>query len=403
MRLLFILMICAAQCMAQSFNDSIHKKYPFIKVDKNEIENATSIAPFITKLQQLKVNSISHINVIHIGDSHLQAGDFTAIMRKKLQVQFGNAGRGLVVPLKVARTNEPSNYRSSSNIRWKARRNVIKNDSIDIGIGGVTIKTEDVNADLKLRIFDDGALDYASTKVRIYHAKNIDNFDIAVKDSANNILGKCSDDAERSTMYSTVEFVNPVHEINLSLLGADKKNTSIFGFVFENNNNGLLYHSMGVNGAEYRHYNASKYFVEQAATLNPDLYIISLGTNEAYAPNFSTADFYNQIDTFVTALRNANPAVNILITTPGDANKKKKYKNKNNKKAGDTIKEYCIKNNVAYYDLMNVMGGYGSINKWFARGLANKDHLHLTVAGYQLQGALLYNALMKTYENNFAK
>jgi lysophospholipase L1-like esterase len=398
-----MLMICATHCIAQSFNDSIHKKYPFIKVDKNEIENASSIGPFMTKLQQLKANSNSRINVIHIGDSHLQAGDFTATMRKKLQIQFGNAGRGLVVPLKVARTNEPSNYHISSNIRWKARRNVIKNDSIDIGIGGVTIKTEDVNADLKLRIFDDIALDYACTKVRIYHSKTFENFDIAIKDSANNLLGKCSDDAERSTMYSTVKFANPVHEINLSLLGTDKKNTSIYGFVFENNNNGLLYHSIGVNGAEYRHYNASKYFVEQAATLNPDLHIISLGTNEAYAPNFSTTDFYNQIDTFVTALRKANPAVNIIITTPGDANKKKKYKNKNNKKAGDTIKEYCIKNNVAYYDLMNVMGGYGSINKWFARGLANKDHLHLTVAGYQLQGSLLYHALMKTYENNVTK
>jgi len=393
----FILIISQTAC-GQSFNDSIKHKYKFIKMEENTIQNSNSLNHLFDNLIKLKNGKAMQMNVVYIGDSHIQAGDFTGALRKNLQSEFGNAGRGLIVPLKVARTNEPSNYHSSTNIRWQARRNVIANDSIDIGIGGVTIKTSNQDAILNIKVLDTETQNYSYNKIKIFHTKNKDSYDLEIKDNSGALLGKTSDDAERSTFTSSINFNRNVNEINIKPIGNGKSNTSIYGLVLENNNNGILLHSIGVNGAEYRHYNASKYFVEQTTALNPDLFIISLGTNEAYGINFNTNDFLMQIDSLVTALKSANPSATFILTTPGDANKKRKYKNKNNKKAGSTIKEYCTKKNLAYYDLFAVMGGYGSINSWFAKGLTSKDHLHLSVAGYQLQGSLLYNAILDSYQ-----
>jgi hypothetical protein len=41
------------------------------------------------------------------------------------------------------------------------------------------------------------------------------------------------------------------------------------------------------------------------------------------------------------------------------------------------------------------MGGYGSIQKWYSKGLTAKDKLHLNRRGYELQGYLLLSALLK--------
>jgi lysophospholipase L1-like esterase len=93
-----------------------------------------------------------------------------------------------------------------------------------------------------------------------------------------------------------------------------------------------------------------------------------------------------------------HPNCTFLLTGPGDANKKYKYKNKNNGKASKALENYAKENNIAFYDLQKVMGGFGAINKWFYKGLTSKDKLHLNRAGYELQGLLLYEALMFEYK-----
>jgi hypothetical protein len=43
------------------------------------------------------------------------------------------------------------------------------------------------------------------------------------------------------------------------------------------------------------------------------------------------------------------------------------------------------------------MGGSGVINKWALKGLTSKDKLHLSRKGYEIQGSLLYAAIMNAY------
>ncbi|MDX5348598.1 MAG: GDSL-type esterase/lipase family protein, partial [Hymenobacteraceae bacterium] len=160
----------------------------------------------------------------------------------------------------------------------------------------------------------------------------------------------------------------------------------------------ILYHSIGVNGAEYRHYNRSEYFFEQVKLLKPDLVVVSLGTNDAYHSGFDSVRFSNELDLLVSRIRSGNPEANILLTTPPDSYRNRKYRNADMKKLRDTLVQYCYDHNLACWDFYSIMGGYGSILKWVQAGLAQNDRVHLTARGYDVQGLLLYSALRDGFE-----
>ena len=169
--------------------------------------------------------------------------------------------------------------------------------------------------------------------------------------------------------------------------------------LLENEQPGVLYNNIGINGAEYRHYNKNIKLQSQMSLLNPNLIIISLGTNEAYAPRYSNADFYKQVDSLIVNLKAKNPEAAFIITTPGDSNKKRKYKNPNNLKAANVLIDYCKQHGIVYWNWFSIMGGTGVINKWALKGLTSKDKLHLSRKGYELQGLLLHTAILNAFQD----
>lgn len=399
----FFLVISVISIRVQaSTNDSIKAKYPFIKTEKNRIEGDTiSLMPFFEKLSQLHDSIIPKVSVLHIGDSHIQADFFPGMVRQNLQLQFGNAGRGLIAPFKVARTNEPSTIRSSSNTKWNARRMVNEKDSLPIGISGVSIATEDFNSQLKITTFNKDGIDNSFSKITLFHQKGLKNYNFNVCDSLNCFEAKIDSKNDTLKSYSIVK-VKPCNTVIFNIDNSDtlsKKNALIYGMLLENEKPGVLYNMIGINGAEFRHYNKNARLLEQIQLLTADLIIISLGTNEAFSRDYNNQNFHNQIDSFVTAIKLRNPNAVLLLTTLGDSNKRVKYQNPNNNKARKVLIEYCETHQLAYWDWYQIMGGTGAINKWALKHLTARDRLHLNRRGYELQGLLLYEAIQHAYSN----
>ncbi|MEL6845136.1 MAG: hypothetical protein AAFP02_18165, partial [Bacteroidota bacterium] len=98
-------------------------RYPFLKLDQNAILNQNqSIAQVYELLRQVEAGERRTINIVHIGDSHLQADWFSGHVRMALHRRFGSAGRGLIFPYKLANTNSPPDIHVATNIRWNTRR-----------------------------------------------------------------------------------------------------------------------------------------------------------------------------------------------------------------------------------------------------------------------------------------
>ena len=82
----------------------IPKLYGFENILEDTISNSYKLEKIYESL--LNVNKTqSKIIFLHIGDSHIQADYLSHTIRTKLQKKFGNAGRGLISPLKIAITN----------------------------------------------------------------------------------------------------------------------------------------------------------------------------------------------------------------------------------------------------------------------------------------------------------
>ncbi len=392
--------LSSVQSFAQENVATLAKKYPFLKTGLNTIGNSKALENFYETLYQ-KIKKKSVIKIVHIGDSHIQADFFSGIVRKVLQTNFGNSGRGLVTPYRLAKTGEPLDYDIFSNKKWKFHNIVGGKTPLPIGVSGITVKTEDLASTITIRVNDTTGMDYSFNSLTLFYEKGASTFDFNVYDSNDNELGNINARTETQNRFiSKIEFDTLIKSIKLQPVRKYlwlQQFTQIYGMSLENGKPGILYHTIGVNGATFQNYNSAEYFVEQLARLEPDLIIISLGTNDAYIKNFHTQELYDNIDEFISTLRNEIPEASFLLTTPANSYKKRKKENPNVKTAATIIKQYCTANDVAYWDLYSIMGGNGSMLKWYKNGLAGKDKIHFTRTGYEIQGTLLSQALLNEF------
>ena len=106
-----------------------------VVISDNIITNTSAIQAVFEKLYALEQGDSSHVNIVHIGDSHIQADLFTAEIRRNLQERFGNAGCGFSFPHNLANTNGSYYVRYKSNISWESRRNIYPPDGTPVGTG----------------------------------------------------------------------------------------------------------------------------------------------------------------------------------------------------------------------------------------------------------------------------
>jgi len=382
----------------------LEKNYPFVKEELNVISNSGHLAGLMEKLYDLKINGKRTINILHIGDSHLQADFVTSIIRTTLQSAFGNGGRGLIVPYRVARTNEPFNYHSSSTFHWQSKRCVFPNQPLPIGIGGLTISTTDSCADFTIKTVDDSVLKYSFNKVKVFYENDSVSYRFAIVDSLGSKVGLFAPDSVDHFPYISflsLQALTNTATIQIVKMAEVQSRATIYGVLLENGNPGIIYHTIGVNGAEFRHYSEALHFSEQTKALKPDLIIISLGTNEAFALNFNQDKFYADMQLLYSQLKKENPNACFLFTIPACSYRRKKP-NPRLALAGKTIIRFTTDNNISYWDLQAATGGDNSAVNWKKNRLLRPDGVHYILAGYYLQGSLFCRAFLNSYNTYVA-
>ncbi|MBP7865229.1 MAG: hypothetical protein KA419_04705 [Acidobacteria bacterium] len=374
---------------------------PFEGAD-NVIGNPEGLYRFFRKLDALRNGRRLKVNVLHVGDSHIQADFMTATTRRLLQGQFGNAGRGLVFPYDLVRTNGPVDYASSSNVAWCSDRNIARAPTLPTGISGMVLQSDEPNAYIRMFLKNTDEMNYDFNQVTVLYEKGELFCDLVFFDADNRQIGYISalEEMYSDSRFSTsITFPFSISNFTLYTYAAQEtqKLSRLYGMLLENGQSGIRYDTVGVNGAEFRHYAGTPYFFQQTASLSPDLVIVSLGTNDSMVKSFSTEDFVNAMDSMVMQIKQMVPDASILLTVPPDSLKRSRV-NYNLESIRRIIINYCRENNFAYWDLLSVMGGLTSIRQWQSQGLAQRDNVHYTRTGYHTQGKLLYEALMKGYD-----
>lgn len=373
--------------------------YEFVNREANEIRNSVALAPFYEKLYQLKKLKNSAVNILQIGDSHVQADLMSSTTRTLFQLEFGNAGRGLVFPGRVGRTNESPTLYSSSSGNWEAKRIIYTNQPLPIGIGAMTLQTKEAGTSLSLKTKLNDSLSYAFNKITMLYQKDFTSYNLAIKDSLGQPIAYAGPYTQEAPNISRIQLPYLTHQLEFQTLQSttSQNQFTLYGLNLENGNHGVLFHATGGNGAKVKHYVEAKYFSEQTKELSPDLIIISLGTNEAIEHPYLDPNFSEYLEKFVNQLKEQNQFAQILLTTPLDFYKKKTRRNPGVEVIREKLIEFANQNNIAYWDLYLTGGGKHSADVWKKNNLLQNDGIHFTKAGYELQGKLFFEACIKGY------
>jgi len=388
-----------------SAQDYPHEKtnYPFINYDKNKLEfygDSSGFGKLFEKFDRTIFEGEGQIDIIHMGGSHIQAGIFSATMRKKIQtIQPGlNSYRGFLFPYQMARTNNPSNYHVRYSGSWSGCRNVEKKKTCDLGLSGISVTTRSTSSSLKI-YFDQEHLSYNFTTLKVFHETDSASFSIQPEDTAyimevNEELG-----------YTAFHFSNPQDTMSLRFEKTSEEQNyfSLYGLEFENEDPGFAYHAIGVNGADVPAYLRCNLLENHATAVKPDIAIFSIGINDAYTTRFNPEFFKSNYRELIRRIKNASPNVKIIFTTNNDSYYRRRYVNKNGEKVRAAMIELAREHNAAVWDLYTIMGGSNSIVEWVGFGLAKQDKVHFTKAGYELVGDLFFSALIKSYEYHLDK
>ena len=392
----------AAHAQTQRQLDSLQARYPFLRTSTNHIENATiGLQRFYQRLRQPGQLPAalpgSRVSVVHIGDSHLQADEFSGRVRQELQRAYGSAGRGLVFPLGVAHTNgSPSARTAAVGGTWRAKRviSALPDTALPVGVSGLSLATADSGAAFTLRIPLRYWADYQFNSLTLLRQPGPAAFDWQVLAPHGQLLGTVPGAGRSVADTLPLDSLRSLVTLRTTRHAPGQTSAVLYGLLLENGRPGVLYHSIGVNGAAVRHYNRAPLFFAQLPLLQPDLFIVSLGTNDAFhAGEFEPGRFAAQLDTLVSNLRRRCPAAEVLLTAPADSYRARRYRNPDLARLAAVLRAYAQAHDLAYWDFSAVQGGYGSMRQWRAAGLALNDFVHFSSAGYDLQGLLLFLAL----------
>ena len=406
---LAMLTFCVSQCQSQFQPPEVHITdqdtvgYSFLNQENNTIENSAYLAPLFQKMYQQRTEGGKKISIVHIGDSHILGSYITAEIRKRLQNAFGDAGRGLIFPYKVAGSNGPRDYLIETNTRWygsNCQRNL--DQSTPYGISGFLLESFQESGDLVLQLRDTSTSETRLfTKVTIFHRQDKSPVDFKLYDEATNQTAVLYLQDE---YYKSFYFDRPVAQVKISYRKRDEQEKGSFmldGILLENELSGLVYHSIGVNGGKFSDFVRARFFARQMADLNPDLIILSFGTNEAQG-KLSTRYIYQQIDELVSQLQQYAPDARFLLTTPADSYLKGRGFNPYMSQVSQVIRQYATDKNYALWDLFALGGGERSALQWKSTGLLGSDSVHYSKTGYAVQGKLFYQSLIGAY-NGFVQ
>ena len=378
--------------------------YSFTHFERNGLQypgDNVAMERFFDKMDTLFFTGQGHVNIMHIGGSHVQAGVFSQQMRDNLLNLFPGitAGRGLVFPF--MKTNTPTSYSISRTGEWEYCRNAVAFDT-RLGLAGASVTTSDPEASFSIVTREKAPTDitpvFDFNYVKILGYGNM----IPVVHFNNDTLVGSYDEGEGSFTFVLPDYTDSLYvDFNHA-----EGTFTVTGVYLDNGMPGISYHGIGINGAKVSSYLSCLDLERDLRLVKPDLVIFGIGINDAATDTFTQEKFIEDYDALINIILRVNPECALLFVTNNDSYKKvsrKKYEvNHNGVLAQKAFMELGRKHNGAVWDFFDIMGGLKSMQKWEKEGIAQKDKVHFTNSGYKLIGDLLFNALMDSYTEHLS-
>jgi lysophospholipase L1-like esterase len=308
--------------------------------------------------------------------------------------------RGFFFPYPLAKTNSPSNLKITWSGKWKTYRNIQADTTCPIGLSGITASLADSVAFLHIAAYFDTLHRYDFNKVIVFC--NAGETACYPEILPSRLVRETIIDGQNGFILFNLQQYADSLTLRFRMKDSASTPLQLYGISLENDDPGVTYNAVGVNGAKLSSYLRCTLLPSQLNSLDPDWVIISIGTNDGNTRHFDADVFRSEYVRLIHIIQQTTPGAAIMLTVPNDSYLLKRYINHNTAKMRDIIFSIAHENGLSVWDFYSVMGGLNSAAAWYDHGLMNKDHIHFNNAGYLLEGDLFFNAFLKSWESNLS-
>jgi len=378
--------------------------YPFIDTQANiiQVHNKVVLKPAFSKLVNAGKKKMT---ILHLGDYQVQQGTYSTKCKSLLQSSFGYGGYGYFFANSTARITGVYNYQSFHSGKWIYAKNTEKFPELPLGLTGVTSKTFDENAQIKI-ILNRQHIKSDYKKLHIFCKRTHKSFDIKVitkSDSQKIDIYTFPKDSFTNEIVIDLKSGESTYLFEIKKREPNQVSFELYGFSLETETDkGILMHTIGNNGAGFSNVMRESMLRNDLNIYKPDLVLLDLGAYDFFTTDYEEMYIKRNIISLITVLKSAASKPCIILVSSQDQLK--------GKYSWDILAKYSLllsniakTEKVGYYDWYRISGGNKSIKNWIDTGLALNNGRELTELGYQLKGSLLFQALKHTSNRLLSK
>lgn len=357
------------------------------------------IFPLFEALENAKNQKI---RIIHYGDSQIEEDRMSNYLRAAMQDTFGGYGVGLIPAIQSIPTSSFKQKCSTSLPRYLVYgTQSMRMEERNYGPLGQTALLTDTAT------FSFSRINYSKTRP---NTKYFNKITILLDEIKRDVNATLTIHGQKITKTAHIGD----HSIIFNLPDSSTR-ASIFlngealihGFMVDGDNVGIQFDNAamrGCSGTIFTSINSESLNYYYTQNTIP-LIIMQFGGNRVPYTKTDKAivSYCEQLTRQIKYLNRISPQSKILFIGPSDMSTNingtmKTYPHL--PKLIDSLREMCLNNNVAYWDLYGAMGGENSMTNWVNSNppLAGSDHIHFTYNGSNRASEMLWNGIIKAYE-----
>jgi len=351
-----------------------------------------ALVPVFEQLARLSAGEDpKFVHMMHFGDSHTAADEWTGALRDQFKSRFGDGGSGFSVAGHPFPGYRRFDAPGGATTFWHSYGGHTGAGDGFFGLGGVSVTST--------RAGQSVYLDAECDRLEVDYLLQPGGGDLALYDNDQEV-DRISTDGDLAPGYTAYETGPGPHRFKLVTL--DSRPIRLFGWAADKST-GVTYEALGLNGAEavvIQHWNE-----DMTATYlrhrNPGLIVLAYGTNEATDPSWSPDGYRAMFGDLLDRFRRAAPAASIFVVGPGDRWRYVRGKWQIVNGIDDIIaaqQAACREHGCAFWNTRERMGGKGSMRDWVYAGLAQWDFVHFTVPGYRRLAEAMFADIMQQFE-----
>lgn len=340
--------------------------------------------------------------VMYYGDSQIEMDRISSVFRQKLQELFGGSGPSMIPAIQPVATISVTQHASN------LRRHMVYGDAARAGHNRYGIMWQFGQAVGSSSIsFSQSTHSQAFAKV-----KEITKVSVLLGNNSEGFTASLKCDTI-ATEPKTLAAKEGVSLLTWTLPRSIKKGTISFkgsGEIYAvmlDGEAGVAVDNVALRGCAGNLFTRLNESVMRQSfdLIDTRLIILQFGGNRmpGIAGTKNISSYMTELESQIDYMKKVAPKCTFLFIGPADMGKSYNGKMgtwKGLPELNDSLRAMALRNDVAYWDMFNVMGGEGSMAQWVKHSppLAGPDYIHFTFRGAQEIGASLAKSFTTYYD-----